>query len=463
MSEDRENISEYAGKGKAFFDQADQVAETGNWDYAIEMCVEGLKREPDNLERGHKKLRTVGMNRKMKGGKGPGMMEQIKRRGGKDPLENLANAAYLLAKDPGSEIYMEGLLQAAGALNLVEVVRWVGDILIESQRKAKKPNKRICLTCTDVMEKFEHYDLAVQACKLAQQAAPNDADIETRLGHLGAKYTVKQGGYGDSSRDFTKGIKNMAAQQELLEKDSLVKTGSYLQQQIAKARAEYEATPLVAGKINGLVDALLKTEDEGNEYEAIDILNKAVEDTKAYRFKMRVGDIKIKQMTRRYRKLRDSGDVEGAKKIALEQLEFEIQEFAERAKNYPTDLNLKYELGRRLLVAGRYDDAIGALQQAQRDPRRHVTVMNYLGQAFMKKQWWQEAIDTYEKVIDSDLTEDKIKEIRYNLGCCHEQLGHFKQAEEQFSQVAQEDFNFKDVRERVEAIRKKISEEQSPQ
>ncbi len=448
-----------AGKGKAFFDQADQVAETANWDYAIEMCVEGLKREPGNLERGHRKLREIAMKRKIQGGKAPGMIEQLKRRSGKDPAENLANASYFLAKDPGSVFFMEQVMQAAGAMGLAEVVRWVGEILIESQRQAKKPNKRICLVCTDTMEKFEHYDLAVQACSLAQQAAPNDANIETRMGHLGAKYTMAKGGYGDKESDFTSAVKDMSVQAELLEKDSLVKGKSFLEQQLAKAKEEYQADPTVAGKINALVDALVKFEDPAYENEAIDVLTKAFEDSKSYRFKMRIGDIRIRQLSRQYRKLRDAGEKDGAKKLAKQQLEFEIEEYAERAKNYPTDLGIKYELGRRLLLAGRYDDAIGSLQQAQRDPRRHVSVMNYLGQAFMKKQWWQEAIDTYEKVTQGDLSEDRLKEIRYNLGCCYEQLGDLTKAQEQFSHVAQVDFNFKDVRQRVEAIRTKISQQ----
>ena len=105
-----------AGKGKAFFDRADQVADTGNWDFAIEMYIEGLKREPGNLDRGHKPLRETAMKRKAQGGKGPGMMEGLKRRPGKDLTENVANAAYLLAKEPGSVAYMEQLMAAAQAL-----------------------------------------------------------------------------------------------------------------------------------------------------------------------------------------------------------------------------------------------------------------------------------------------------------------------------------------------------------
>ncbi len=449
---------ESAGKGKPFFDQADQVAETGNWDYAIEMYVEGLKREPGNLPRGYTKLREVSMNRKIQGGKPAGMIEQIKRRSGKDPIENLSNSAYLLAKDPGSEVLMEQLLKAAGQLELKEVVRWCAEILIESQRQAKKPNKRVCLTCTDMLEKFEHFDLAVQSCDLARQVAPNDKDIETRMGHLGAKYTMAKGKYGQEESGFEAGVKDMEAQKQLQEKDSLVKSQSYLEQQIETARKEYEETPAVAGKINGLVDALLKLEEKSSENEAIEILAKAFEETKSYRFKMRLGDVRIRQMSRRYRKLRSSGEKETALQLAREQLKFEIEEYTERAKNYPTDLGIKFELGRRLLTGGKYDEAIGILQQAQRDPRRHVTVVNYLGLAFMKKQWWQEAVDTYEKVVDSDLPEDKLKEVRYNLGNCYEQLGQLKKAEEQFSHVAQVDFNYKDVRERLETVRGKNKE-----
>ncbi len=443
-----------APKGKAFFDRADQVAETGNWDFAIEMYTEGLVREPDNLERGHHKLREVGLKRKAQGGKPAGMRDKMKHSTTKDPAQNLANAAYLLAKDPGSEMLMEQFLKAAWKLELPDVVRWIGDILIESQRQAKKPNKRLCVLTTDAMVAFEHFDMAIQSCSLAQKAAPNDATLDDRLGKLGAQYTLQKGKYGQKG-DFAKGLKDSEKQKELLQQDSLVKTESFLKQQIDRARQEYQEDQTVPGKINSLVDALLKFEDEAYENEAIDVLKKAFADTKAYQFKMRIGEVRIRQLTRRRRILQERGDKDGAIQVAREQLTFEVEEYTERAANYPTDLGLKYELGRRLFAVGKYDDAIGMLQQAQRDPRRHVTVMNYLGQAFMKKQWWQEAIDTFDKVLQGDISEERVKDIRYNLGSCHEQMDALEKAEEQFSHIAQIDFNYKDVRNRLEAVRKK--------
>jgi tetratricopeptide (TPR) repeat protein len=207
-------------------------------------------------------------------------------------------------------------------------------------------------------------------------------------------------------------------------------------------------------------------EDEGYENEAVDVLLKANKDTSAYQFKLRVGDVKITQIKRQYHKAMAAGDKQAATDTARKLLEFELAEYAERSANYPTDLTIKFELGRRQYVAGKYDDAIGCLQQAARDPRRQVPALNYLGQAFAKKQWYREAAETYERALQSDMTEDRAKEIRYNLGDVLEKMGDkedqpgpkreaWQKSQEQFSTVAQLDFQFKDVRTRLEAVRKK--------
>ncbi|MCD6303408.1 MAG: hypothetical protein J7M21_00415, partial [Planctomycetes bacterium] len=275
------------GKGKAFFDRAEQIAETGNWDFAIEMYLEGIQREPDNLEQGHKPLREVAIKRKAQGGKGPGMMDLLKRRTGKDALTNLVNAEYLLAKDPGSVAHMEQFMRAAAKLELKEVVHWIALILLEAQRQAKKPSKRILVEITRALDSVEDYANAVAACDMALQQDPADGDLRSLLRDLSAKYTIKSGRY-DQEGDFTKGVKDLDAQKKLMQQDSLVKDEDYLLEQIKKARQEYLEAPKVAGKINALVDALLKMENESYENEAIDVLAKAHKDTGAYQFKMRM-------------------------------------------------------------------------------------------------------------------------------------------------------------------------------
>jgi len=453
QAESKESSTE--GKGKAFFERADQVAMTGNWDFAIEMYLEGIQREPDNVSEGHQKLREVSLKRKAKGGKGAGMMDQLKRRPGKDPLQNLVNAEYLLAKDPGSVAHMEQIFKAAQRLELRGVLEWICDILLESQRQASKPSKRILLMITRAYDDMEEYAKGSQSCNLAIEAAPDDGELLDLMRNISAKYTIQKGRY-DQEGDFTKGVADLEKQKELMQKDAMVQDEVFLEEQINRARQEYLETPTVPGKINGLVDPLLKFEDESYENEAADVLTKANKETGVYAYKMRIGDIRIRQMSRRYRNLLASGDKAAATEQARNQLAFELAEFTERAANYPTDLAIKFELGRRQFLTGQLDEAIASLQQAQRDPRRAIRARSLIGQAFSKKGWHREASETFERALASEMPEERAKELRYFLGDVLDKMGDLAKAQKQFSIVAQIDYNYRDVRQRIEDLRKRI-------
>jgi tetratricopeptide (TPR) repeat protein len=457
MAEQEPSTTSTKGKGKAFFDRAEQVAATGNWDFAIEMYLEGIQRDPGNVAQGHQPLREVSLKRKAQGGKGPGMLGQLKRRPGKDPVVNLVNAEYLLGKDPGSVQYMLQTLNAARKLELPDVVSWIAKILLQSQQQADKPSKRILLDITSAFESVEDFALAVKACDMAIHNDPDDGELRNMMRNLSAQFTISRGRYEEEEPgEFTQRVADMEKQKELMQQDSLVQDEEYLLEQIRKARHEYLESPKVPGKINAVVDALLKLENEAYENEAIDILAKAHRDSGAYQFKMRVGDIRIRQMSRRFRALRDAGDTEGANEQARRQLAFELDEYTERTANYPTDLALKFELGRRQFLSGMLDEAIASLQQAQRDPRRALRARSLIGQAFTKKGWYREAAETFERALEAEMTEEPTKELRYFLGDVLQEMGELARAQEQFSMVAQIDYNYRDVRKRIEEIRRKI-------
>ena len=445
------------GKGKAFFERAEQVAETGNWDFAIELYIEGLKREPGNVEQGHQRLRDISLNRKHQGGKGPGIKDKFLHRPGKDPETNLVNAAFLLAKEPGSQQYMNQVRQYAVQLELNAVIKWICDVLLESQRLAKKPNVKLLMMITENYSQIDEFTQAMQSCALAGKSAPQDGEIQQTLSDLSARYTMHKGKYGEEG-DFIHKVADIEGQKALMEKDNIVQSEGFLLKEIDKAREDYLGSPDVPGKVNALVDALLRIPDEAYEGEAVDVLTKAHRDSGAYQYKLRIGDIKITQMTRRYRKLVGSGDKEGAKEQIRAQLMFELDEFKERSINYPTDLKLKFELGRRQHLAGMYDEAIASLQQAQRDPRRHVTALSYLGQAFEAKGWLREASETYNRALETEMSEDRAKELRYNLGSVLEKMGQLALAREEFSAVAQADYNYRDVRDRLNAVNHAIAD-----
>src|SRR5438067_548019 len=80
------------GKARVFFERGRVVADTGQYDYAIEMYLQGLALDPDAVD-GHRELRDVALRRKAGGGKKLGMFENMKLlRWGKNQKENLLGA-----------------------------------------------------------------------------------------------------------------------------------------------------------------------------------------------------------------------------------------------------------------------------------------------------------------------------------------------------------------------------------
>jgi len=448
------------GKGKAFFERGDQVAETGNWDFAIEMYLEGIQREVDNVEQGHKPLREVSLKRTAQGGKPAGMIEKMKRSRGKTPEDALVNAEFLLAKEPGSLQYMVQLHAAATRLEAQATLNWITGIMLEAQQISKKRSLNILRLITDTFTELEEYIKASQACEMAILLSPDDGALRSTLKNLAAKHTMQVGKYGEEG-EFTKGVKDMEGQQKLIQKDAMVQQESYLRELADEAIKAYEEAPTQPGKIMGAAKALLALEQEADENLAMEILAKAHRDLGAYQFKMQIGDVKIRQLTRQFRKLREAGDGKAATEQLRKILAFELQEYTERAENYPTDLTIKFELGRRQLQAGQFDEAIGSFQQAQRDPKRHVQALVYLGQTFAKKEWFNEAADTYRRALEADLIESKAKDVRYNYGDVLEKMGDLEGAEAEFSTVAQIDFNYKDVRDRLQNVRDALNAQKS--
>src|ERR1700676_3106626 len=87
-------------RAKVFFDRGKTVAGTGNYEYAIEMYIQGLAVDPENVE-AHQVLREISLKRKASGGKDMGMFDKMKLPKSKDEKQAMLNAEKLLAYSPG--------------------------------------------------------------------------------------------------------------------------------------------------------------------------------------------------------------------------------------------------------------------------------------------------------------------------------------------------------------------------
>ena len=82
--------------------------------------------------------------------------------------------------------------------------------------------------------------------------------------------------------------------------------------------------------------------------------------------------------------------------------------------------------------------------------------MNQIGLCFFKKGWLADAVDVYNNAINTyPIKDDAIgKELRYNLGRTFQQQGDKQKALEIYRRIAQIDFAYKDISQRVEQLRK---------
>jgi thioredoxin-like negative regulator of GroEL len=467
VEQDTGEVSEASRKqAKKFFDRGNTVAGTGNFDYAIEMYLSGIALDPNSVE-AHQTLRDISLKRKASGGKAIGFMAAMGlKRPTKDDKQNLINSEKLLANDPGNTDYMVGILQSAARAGYTETVLWIGPILQKANADAPKPEVQKFIILRDCYKAMQKWKLATDACHYAAMLRPDDMDLQNELKNLGAKETIRAGNY-EKSRNFTDSVRDKEAQDKYLKQDGDVRTMDQMGVLIKHAKAEYDADPLDAVKIGKYVDVLVKTEQPELENQAIELLQSSYDRTKQFRFRQRIGLVKLAQMSRMERTLRaavqasptDNDARQSYAQFAQEKLNEELSEFQLALDNYPTDTKLKYDVATRLFMLKRYDEAIPILQQLRQDPRYRIDATGALGKAFLEAGFVDEAVDTLAALIADYPTKGDAKSIdmTYVYGRALESKKEIQAALKAYSQVAQWNFNYRDTQARIKKLRAEMN------
>ncbi len=457
-------------KARSFFEKAGKVAETNNIDYAIDMYLQGLRHAPDALKEGHLPLCELALQRKGKSGKKPSMVDKVKHLRGKTPLDQMLNAEYLFAKNPDHLPYAEAMLKAAVAGGYDKTAGWIANLIFQTANSSPNPSAQTYLLLKDAYSSIGQFDKAIVALQRATKLRPKDKALADEFTNLTAELTMARGKY-DGEGDFRKSIKDRKSQEKLHAQAGVVKTDDYKAGAVEEARRKIGENPELPANIFELADALSDLEEEQAENEAIALLENTYKARSDFSFGKRAGELRIKQLRRKIRQAKDAfeanPDDEQAKRrveeLSARLRSLELEHYRLCVRNYPTDLSAKFEYALRLVEDKQYDKAIPFLQQAQRDPRRKLAAMNKVGFCFAEKGWLEDAIDVFTRAIESyEIKEDAVaKELRYNLGKAYEQQGDKAKALEIYRRIAQVDFAYRDVSERVDRLRSQKSKEAS--
>lgn len=449
-------------RAKALFDKGNEVVKTGGYDYAISMYLEGLSIDPENVD-AHQTLREVSLKRKASGGKDLGMLEKMKiKTNTPDEKVNMLAAEKLLAYDPGNTSRMVQLVQSAHKAGFFDTVMWAGAIALRANSESKKPDFAAYVALKDVYKDLERWKEAADASKLAAELRPDNMDLAEERKRLDTLNTMEKGNYG-KAQSFRDSIKDMDAQRKLLDEDKDVRSDDLMARAIRDAEAQWQAEPNEPGKISKYVDALLKTERAEEEHRAIEVLEEVYERNKQFRWRQRVGQIKFSQLNRMERSMKEdlAKDKDNAElrqryvEFSREKAETELGELVLWVEAYPTDTRFRFEMAKRMFLLGRLDEAIPVFQHVRNDPKYRVDATSFLGRAFLENKYIEEAVDTLKASIeDYQLKGDeKSKEMYYWYARALEEKSDIPVALKAYSQVAQWDFNYRDVQGRIKRLR----------
>lgn len=449
-------------KALSFFQRGKTVADTGQYDYAIEMHLQGLNLDPEATD-AHLALREISMKRKATGGKALGMFDRMKfLRATKDHKASMLGAEKVLSYNPGDLDAMIALMKASQKGGYWDTTLWIAAEALRANMSSPKPEYGKYIEIADAYEALDRFKEAADACQLAQRLKPDDMDLGNRLKHLAAKDTMKRGGYATGG-NFRDSIKDRDAQQKLLEEERDVKGLGFIERKVKEAEAQYLADPNEAGKLNKYVEALVATEQMEYENKAIELLQQWYDRTQQFRFRRSIGVINIKMMGRMVRAKRDEYAAnktnEKVKKeyeqVLREQAEFEVGEYALWAENYPTEMQWPLEQAGRLVRLRRFDEAIPLFQRARNDPKFRNRASLGLGIAFFEAGYFDEASEVLGGLIDEYPAkgDDTSKEMHYWRGRALEAMKDGEAALKLYSQLAQWDFGYKDVQQRIKKLR----------
>jgi tetratricopeptide (TPR) repeat protein len=295
---------------------------------------------------------------------------------------------------------------------------------------------------------------------------------------MSAQSTMAKGGFDQTGKagGFRANIRDLDKQRQLEDADRIVKTEETIDRLIADSEEAYAKSPGDLAVIGAYAKRLRERGRPEDEETAFRILNKAFEETKQFRFRQEMGDIRLRRAARALRKHAEaaSGQPQNAElsekaSQALTQFrKMEIEEYKLRVASYPTDLGLKYELGRKHFESGQFEEAIALFQEAQSDPKLRGQVLGMLAECFLKIEWLDEAIQTYRRAIEvlGEMGSPTVLlELRYGLVIALQEKATKERdpdsAVEGFrlaSTIAIQQISYRDVRVRREQLKSLVGE-----
>ena len=438
----------------ALFKRGEEAFQKRNYDYARDLFLNIVTIEPDN-EKARKSLFATCMQKNKETG-GAGRIKLAIMQG-KVSMELAAAKNNVDKKIDISQKYlcddpMNSKVRTVLADSLKSKGHWSG-CAAESELAVQADPKNIA-AAKMLVESLVHLDRVTDAQKLLDKIivfAQDDRDLMKLQRDLAAKMTMSKG-FEDAGKDgFRSALKDADKAGELERAGHLIVTEADLAAVVERLQAEMDAAPTdpkIPKKIADLYFEKKKDFAESREWyrrasklaPQDSVLRDKVDDCS-----MRILDAEIEEAVK-------SSDPKLAE-LKLNRTKFLVQSFQRRVADRPTDMGLRFELGKGFYLSGENDKAIAEFQQAVKDPKRKRESHIYLGMAFQRKRLFDMADTQYAKAEEEGggvLSQATLLSIWYNRMLCNAEAGKKDAAIALGKKIMEQDISYRDTSALVE-------------
>ena len=438
------------------FRRGNEALEARNFKFAVEMYRTCVQIDPGNLTY-RQLLRGAEKKSHNDNGIGAGGLSKMKVKSAK------STAAKAIKKEEWTDAenaIEEGLVLNPWDVELNQMLAKVAaerenlgiaEFAIQSAVVADPENDKLLEEFANVLQARNKFDDASKIWSKISSLRPNDGEARAMISRMSVLNTQHRGGY--ESAKGTKDVKlaeaafnkkiNQSQKDEQNEEDKL--------QRLIRKDPSDIASYL---KLAGIMVA------EKRPQEAYDVLKQALEQEPE-----NAGVIEQQQKVElelRRKKVRDlmdaATDEEGKEKLLTARkqlLKRELEIYGDWEKKHPKDMEIKFELGSRLMQVKRFKEAIPLFQKASQSPKYKTRAFVGLGKAFIQDKKLPLARAQFERALpdlNTDNDADTYIEAHYLLARVCQELGDTEKAEEYYGEVIVADYDYKDARERLEAL-----------
>ncbi len=446
---------------RPLFTKGNDALQRENFDYAIDLFTHVLAKEPRVFEC-RKALRTAQLR---KAGSGGGFFKkawssassspllakaQLALR--KDPAEAMQIAEQILTGDPHSSPAHRIIVEAATALEMPQTAVLSLEILLRNSPKDRELAIQFANSLADTGDIARAEKILSDLCR----QSPGDNDLALALKNISARKTMGESGYekvAEGTGSYRDILKDKEEAASLEQQNRHVKPEDSAERLIKEYEARLATEPNSIKMIRSLAELYTEKKqfDRALSYyeriKVMDVGSDASLDSAIATTMVRKFDHQLSQLD-----LTAPDYEEKVAQIEADKQAYRLAECQKRVERFPTDLQIRFELGQLYFQAGKIGEAIQEFQKSQSNPNRRIPSMNYLAQCFAKRKMYDMAARKLQEALkEKPVFDEEKKELTYNLGCMLENMGKKDEAIEQFKLIYESDIGYKDVSAKVDA------------